>query len=75
MGLWKDPPHPVLFCSVLFLKHPGIKRGVCVFGVCVCLSVRVVFSLSGIIKLEAECDAIFRRGHHGHLGRAGAGDY
>lgn len=70
--------HPVLSCPVLFLKRPGIKRGVCVlcvFGVCVCLSVRVVFSLSGIIKPEAECDAVFRRGHHGHLGRAGAGDY
>lgn len=28
LGLWKDPPNPV--SSVLFLKLPGIKLGVCV---------------------------------------------
>lgn len=69
--------HPILCCSVLFLKLPGIKLGVCVlcvFGVSVLVCV-CGLSLSGIIKPEAEWDAVCRRGHHGHLGRAGAGDY
>ena len=82
-----DPPNPVT--SVLFLKLPGIKLGVCVcvcvcvcvlycmlcvFGVCVCTHT-CCLSLSGNNELEAQCDACCRRSHHGHLGRAGAGDY
>lgn len=45
--------HPILFCSFLFLKSPGIKLGVCVlfvFGVCVCLSVRVVFHCQELLN-------------------------